>query len=74
MKLLIDKHATYQKLNESKLKLLTIPSIINGIQDSIKIKNKLFENYIIKKDISLKNEIHVTTNNITRSLNNKKVK
>ena len=40
------------------LKLKTIPWITAGIQNSIKTKNRLFKNYINKKDSTLKNEIY----------------
>ena len=54
----LDKHAPHQKVEKYTLKLKTKPWIIAAIQNSIKIKNKVFNNYINKKDITLKNEIH----------------
>ena len=55
----LDKHAPYQKVKKYILKLKTKPWITAGIQNSIKIKNRLFKNYINKKDFTLKNEMHV---------------
>ena len=54
----LDKHAPYQKVQKYILKLKTKPFITAGIQNSIKIENRLFKNYINKKDFTLKNEIH----------------
>ena len=51
---LVDKHAPYQKVKKYTLKLKTKPGWTAGIQNSIKIKNKLFKHYINRKDIALK--------------------
>ena len=50
----LDKHAPYQKVKKYTLKLKAKPWITSGIQNSIKIKNKLLKNYFNKKDITLK--------------------
>ena len=54
----LDKHTPYQKVKKYNLKLKAKPWITAGIQNSKQIKNKLFKNYINKKNIALKNEIH----------------
>ena len=41
----LDKHAPYQKVKKYILKLKTKPWITASIQNSIKIKNRLFTNY-----------------------------
>ena len=58
----LDKHVPYQKVKKYTLKLKTKPWITACIQNSIKIKNKLFQDYINKKNITLKNEIHAEYN------------
>ena len=62
MKLLILWQTTIhsiKKLKKYTSRLKTKPWITAAFQNSIKIKNKLIENHISKKDITLKNEIHV---------------
>ena len=54
----LDKHAPYQKVKKYISKLKTKPQITAGIQNSIKIKNRLFKIYLNKKDVKLKNEMH----------------
>ena len=49
------KHAPYQKIKKHAFKTnKRKPQITTVIQNSIKIKNKLYKNYITKKDIPLK--------------------
>ena len=56
---IIDKHAPLKKLSKYKLKFKTKPWITMALQKSISIKNKLFSDYINKKDLSQKTELHI---------------
>ena len=58
MSSILDKHAPFKKITKYKLKFRTKPQIITALQKSIYIKNKIFKNYIKKKDITQKNEPH----------------
>ena len=58
MNAVLDKHVPYEKVKKYTLEIKTKPWKTAGIQNSIKIKNKLFKNYLNKKDITLKIEIH----------------
>ena len=51
---LLDKDASYRKLNKYKLKLKTKPWITPAIQKSILIKNNLFKKYIKLNDPLIK--------------------
>ena len=55
---ILDKHALFKKIIKYKLKFRTKPWITPALQKSIFIKNKIFKNYIKKKDITQKNELH----------------
>ena len=47
-----------KRLPKYKLKFRTKPWITPALQKSISIKNKIFKNYIKKKDITQKNKLH----------------
>ena len=53
-----DTYATLKKINKQKLKFKSKPWITLGLQKSISVKNKLFTNFINKKDPILKEEFH----------------
>ena len=53
---ILDKHALFKNITKYKLKFRTKPWITPALQKSI--KNKFFKNYIKKKDITQKNELH----------------
>ena len=55
---ILDKHAPFKKITKYELKFRTKPWITPALQKSIFIKNKIFKNYIKKKDITQKNELH----------------
>ena len=55
---ILDKHALFKNITKYKLKFRTKPWITPALQKSISIKNKFFKNYIKKKDITQKNELH----------------
>ena len=59
MSRILDKHAPLKKLSKYKLKFKTKPWITMALQKSISIKNKLFSDYINKKDLSQKTELHI---------------
>ena len=54
---ILDKHAPFKKMTKYKLKLRTKPWDTPALQNSISNKN-IFKNYIKKKDITQKNELH----------------
>ena len=56
--MLLGTYAPLQKLKKSKLKFKSKPWITLGLQKSISMKNKLFTNFINKKDPVLKQECH----------------
>ena len=51
---ILDKHAPFKKIAKYKLKFRTKPCITPALQKSISIKNKIFKNYIKKKDTTQK--------------------
>ena len=55
---ILDKHAPFKNITKYKLKFRTKPWITPALQKSIFIRNKIFKNYIKKKDITQKNELH----------------
>lgn len=52
----LNRHSIHQKIKKFTLKMKTKVWIIAGIQNYIKIKNKVFKYFISKNDITLKNE------------------
>ena len=56
---IIDKHAPLKKLSKYKLKFKTKPWIFTALQKSISIKNKLFRDFIDKKDLTQKTELQI---------------
>ena len=56
--MLLDTYAPLKRINKYKLKFKSKPWITLGLQKSISVKNKLFVNFINKKDPILKEEIH----------------
>ena len=65
-----DKHAPLQKLSKYKLKFKTKPWITTALPKSISIKNKLFSDFINKKDLTLKTEIHIKYKSYRNMLTN----
>ena len=59
MNRILDKHAPLKRLSKYKLKFKTERWITMVLQKSISIKNKLFSDYINKKDLSQKTELHI---------------
>ena len=59
MNRILDKHAPLKKLSKYKLQFKTKPWITMALQKSISIKNRLFSDYINKKDLSHKTELHI---------------
>ena len=59
MNRILDKHASLKKLTKYKLKFKTKPCITMALQKSISIKNKLFSDYINKKDLSQKTGLRI---------------
>ena len=56
---ILDKHAPLKKLSKYKRKFKTKPWITMALQKFISITNKLFSDYIDKKDLSQKTEFHI---------------
>ena len=56
---IIDKHAPLKKLSKYKLKFKTKPWIFTALQKYISIKNKLFRDFIDKKDLTQKTELQI---------------
>ena len=56
--MLLDTYAPLKRINKYKLKFKSKPWITLGLQKSISVKNKLFVNFINKKDPILKEEFH----------------
>ena len=54
----LDTYAPLKRINKYKLKFKSKPWITFGLQKSIPVKNKLFVNFINKKDPILKKEFH----------------
>ena len=59
MNRILDKYAPLKKLSKHKLKFKTKPWITTALQQSISIKNKLFSDFINKKDLTQKTEHHI---------------
>ena len=59
MSRILDKHAPLKKLSKYKLKFKTKPWITTALQKSISVKNKLFSDFINKKDLTQKTELHI---------------
>ena len=59
MSKILDKHAPLKRLSKYKLKFKTKPWITTALQKSISIKNKLFRDFIDKKDLTQKIELHL---------------
>ena len=57
--ILLDTYALLKRINKYKLKFKSKPWITLGLQKSISAKNKLFKNFINKKDPVLKEEFHI---------------
>ena len=55
---ILDKHAPFKKITKYNLKLRAKPWITPALYKSVSIKDKIFKNYIKKKDITQKNELH----------------
>ena len=56
--ILLDTYASLKKVNKFKLKFKSKPWITLGFQKSSSVKNKLFTNFINRKDPILKKEFH----------------
>ena len=56
--MLLDTYAPLKRINKYKLKFKSKPWITLGLQKLISVKNKLFVNFINKKDPILKEEFH----------------
>ena len=54
---ILDKHAPFKKIAKYKIKFRTKPWITPALQQSILIKNKIFKNYMKKKDKTQRNEL-----------------
>ena len=59
MSKILDKHTPLKELSKYKLKFKTKQWITNAPQNSISVKNKLFIDFINKKDLTLKTELHI---------------
>ena len=59
MNKILDEHTPSKRLSKYKLKFKTKPWITSALQKSISIKNKLFSDYINKKYLSQKTELHI---------------
>ena len=58
MSKILDKHVPLKKFSKYKLKFKTMPWITTGLQKYISIKIKLFRDFINKKDLTQKTELH----------------
>ena len=56
--ILLDTYAPLKRINKYKLKIKSKYWIILGLQKSISVKNKLFTNFIDKKDPIIKEEFY----------------
>ena len=56
--MLLDTYAPLKRINKYKLKFKSTPWITLGLQKSISVKNKLFVNFINKKDPIPKEDFH----------------
>ena len=68
MSRILDKHVPLKQLSKYKLKFKTKPWITTALQKSISIKNKLFSDFINKKDLTLKTELHIKYQNYRNML------
>ena len=59
MNRILNKHAPLKRLSKYHLKFKTKPWITMALQKSVSIKNKLFTDYINKKDLSQKIELYI---------------
>ena len=59
MSRILDDYAPLKNLSKYKLKFKTKSRITTALQKSITIKNKLFSDFINKKDLTLKTELHI---------------
>ena len=59
MNRILNKHAPLKRLSKYKRKFKTKPWITMALHKYISIKNKLFNDYINKKDLSQKTELHI---------------
>ena len=55
---LLDKYAPEKKLNKKEYKLSLKPWITQGIQTSIKLRDKFYKKYINEKNLTLKTLLH----------------
>ena len=56
--MLLDTCAPLKRINKYRLKFKSKPGITLGLQKTISVKNKLFTNFINKKDPILKEKFH----------------
>ena len=68
--MLLDIYASLKRIDKYKLKFKSKPWITLGLQKSISVKNKLFVNFIKKKDPILKEEIHTNYKKYRNLLSN----
>ena len=59
MSRILDKHSPLKKLSKYKLKFKTKPWFTTALKKSVSIKNKLFSDFINKKDLTQKTELHI---------------
>ena len=57
MSKILEKHAP--KLNKYKCKFKTKPLVSIALQESISIKNKIFKDFINKKELTQKTKLHI---------------
>ena len=57
MSKILEKHAP--KLNKCKCKFKTKPLVSIALQESISIKNKIFKDFINKKELTQKTKLHI---------------
>ena len=59
MSRILDKHSPLKKLSKYKLKFKTKPWFTTALKKSVSIKNKLFSDFINKKDLTQKIELQI---------------
>ena len=59
MSRILDKHDPLKKLKKYKLKFKSKPWITTALQKSVSIKNKLFNDFTNKKDLTQETELHI---------------
>ena len=59
MNRILDKHAPSKRLSKYKLRFKTKSWITMALQKSVSFKNKLLNDYINKKDLLQKSELHI---------------